>query len=114
MMEQAIENRSSQHLVAKYFAPVDEALVRGDDEASTLIPARYQSKEQVGFLPAHRQIAQFIDDEQLGSNPLLQLPLQPIFCLRPRRRVISVSRVRKSTRWPASMALMPRPTANMV
>ena len=44
---------------------------------------RYQPKEQVGFLPAHRQIAQFIDDEQFGGDRLLQLPLQPIFCLRP-------------------------------
>src|SRR5216684_9232088 len=31
-----------------------------------------------------------------------------------RSRVISVSRVRKSTRWPASIALIPSATANMV
>jgi hypothetical protein len=46
MMEQAIEDRGGQYLVAQYLASVDEALVRGNDEAGTLMAAGHRPEEQ--------------------------------------------------------------------
>jgi hypothetical protein len=81
-MEQTVEDRRGQHRVAEHFAPVDEALVGGDDHTGALVAARRQAEEEIGFLAAHRQIAQFINDKQLGRDPLLELPLQPVVALR--------------------------------
>jgi hypothetical protein len=46
MMEQTIEDRGGQYLVAQYLASVDEALVRGNDEAGALMAACHRPEEQ--------------------------------------------------------------------
>ena len=69
MVEQTIEDRGGQHLVPEDLALVDETLVGSDDEAGALVTACHLAEEQVGFLAAHRQVAELVDDQQLGRDP---------------------------------------------
>ena len=57
MMEQAVEDSGGQHLIAEHFTPIDETLVRSDDEAGTLVTARHQPEEEIGLFAAHGQMS---------------------------------------------------------
>jgi hypothetical protein len=39
VMQQPIENRCGEDLVAKHRAPLGDQLIRGDQQAATLVPA---------------------------------------------------------------------------
>ena len=54
VMEQAIENGGSEHLVVEDLAPVGKALVARDDQAAALVAARDQLKEQMRAAPLER------------------------------------------------------------
>ena len=48
-MQQAVEDGGRQHLVIEDLAPVEEALVAGDDQAATLVTPDDEAKEQASF-----------------------------------------------------------------
>ena len=51
MMEESIENRGGEDLIVEDLAPVDEALVAGDDQTAAFVAAHEQPKEETGFFP---------------------------------------------------------------
>ena len=65
-MQQTVEDGAGDHRVAEHLTPGTETLVAGDDDRAALVTARDQLEEQVGALAVDRQIADLIDDEQLG------------------------------------------------
>ena len=54
VMKQPIEDRRGEDLVVEDLAPVDEALVAGDDEAGSFVAPDEQAEEQAGFLAGQR------------------------------------------------------------
>jgi hypothetical protein len=54
-----------------------EALVAGDDHAGPLIPPDDQPEEEAGLEVGERQVANLVDDQDLGVGKLLQAALQP-------------------------------------
>ena len=56
-------------------APVGEALVPGEDQASLFIASGDQPKEQAGLLTVHGQVADLAENQDLGIAQQLQLSL---------------------------------------
>src|SRR5262245_16851359 len=50
VMKQPVEDRGGEDLVVEDLAPVDEALVAGDDQAGPLVAPDEEPEEQAGFL----------------------------------------------------------------
>ena len=61
MAQQTVQDRRSQHLIAEDLAPVDEALVGGEDKAGLLIASLNEPEQQTGILPGQGQVAHLID-----------------------------------------------------
>lgn len=66
------EWRWREHLVAEDLAPVEEAFVRRKDQGRLLVAPSEDAEEKTGFLAAHRQVADLIQDEDLRVGELLQ------------------------------------------
>src|SRR5262245_53600228 len=66
-MQEAIENRGGDHVIAKALPPVAKALVTGQEDRAFFIPAADELKEEIGPLPVDGDIADLVDDEQLGD-----------------------------------------------
>jgi hypothetical protein len=64
-MQQPVENRGGQDLVAEDGAPLRHELIGGDQQAAAPIAAGDQLKEEVGAPPFKRQVAELVDDEEL-------------------------------------------------
>ncbi len=78
-VEQPVENGRHQDLVVEDLAPVEEALVAGDDEASAFVTADEKPEEETGFLAIEGEVAKLVEDEQLRVDELLKNPLEPVF-----------------------------------
>jgi hypothetical protein len=79
VVQQAVEDGRSDDVVGEDGAPVAIALVRGQDDRALLIPFRDELERAGGGEGIERQVAHFVEDEQLGldqrGHPLLQLVL---------------------------------------
>jgi hypothetical protein len=76
VVQQAIEDRRGDHLIAKHLAPFHDGAVGGDQDAAALLAAGNQLEEQVPRLGFERQVAQLIDDQQFRLAVLRQPHLQ--------------------------------------
>jgi len=81
-MQQPIQDGRGQNMIIENFAPVQKALVTGNDQTGPLIAPDNQSKEKTGFKTGQGQVAEFIDDEQLGIGQLFEGLFQAIFTVR--------------------------------
>ena len=81
MMKESVQDSSGQHMVVEDLAPVHEALVAGHNQAGSFIATHDEPEDETGLFPGKGQIADFIDDEQLGIGQLLEHPFQPVFML---------------------------------
>jgi hypothetical protein len=79
VMQEAIENRGGDHLIAKDLPPVPKALVAGQEDRAFFIPAADELKEEIGALPVDRDLADRVDDEQFRDAVGFELLLQPVF-----------------------------------
>src|SRR5258708_22014062 len=77
VVDEPVDHRGGDHVVAEYLAPPAERLIAGHDQAGPLIPGRYQLEEQVGGLALERDVAGLIDDPDRIAAPPDQLGLQP-------------------------------------
>ena len=77
-MQQPVQDRRGDDLIAEDLAPVHERLVRGEDGAGPLVAPVDQAEEQAGFLAGHRQVAHLIEYQHLGIGQLLELPVQTV------------------------------------
>lgn len=65
VMQQAIEQCSGERgILSKGRIPLTEGQIAGDDQTAFFVAGRNHLEEQVGLLPAHRQIADFVNDQQ--------------------------------------------------
>ncbi len=78
MMEHPIQNRGRQDPVPKHFAPGTEALITRENHRALLVAARDELEKHIGSGPVHRQITNFIDDQQAWDGVEFQLVLQSI------------------------------------
>ena len=64
-MQQAVEDRGRQDLVAEDGAPLRHELIGGDEQAAALVAARDELEEEMGAAALERQVAELVDDQQL-------------------------------------------------
>jgi len=76
VVEQAVEDGGGHHRVAKDRAPLGDVAVAGDQQTATLVAARDELEEQVRGAGLEGQIAQRIDDRELGLGVDGQARLQ--------------------------------------
>ena len=76
VVQQPVEDRGGDHLVAEDLTPAGQALVGRDQDRPPLVAPRHQLKKQVGPQPVQRQVADLIDDQKLGLDELLELFVQ--------------------------------------
>ena len=77
MVEQAVEDGGGDDPVAKDLAPDGEGLVGGDQDGALLVAAGNELEEQVGGHPVDGQVADLVDDEELGLDEQLEFFLEP-------------------------------------
>jgi len=71
------------HLVFREeLAPVGKVLVRGQHDRAVLLEAVHELEEVVARLPAHRQVAELINDQQIEPAELSNLSFELAFHLR--------------------------------
>ena len=78
VVQQAVQDGGGQDRIVEGLAPIQEALVGGDDQAGALVATHHQTEEQAGFELRERQVADLVDDEHLGVGELLQGALQAV------------------------------------
>lgn len=97
MVEQAVEDGGGHHRVAKDLAPLGDVAVAGDQQTATLVAARDKLEEQVRGTRLKGQVAQFIDDQELGLGVDGQALLQATLAVGLTREVIRAAAVANST-----------------
>lgn len=85
VVQQPIEDGGGGDRVAKHLPPFANRPVAGDQHAGPLIAPRHELEEQVRGRRLKWQVAQFIDDQQLGLGELQQLLLEPAIGVRLRQ-----------------------------
>ena len=79
VVEQAVEQRGGDDLVAEDVAPLAEAAVGGEDHGAALISSVDELEEQIGAAWSDREVADLVDDQQgIAGNEadaLLELAL---------------------------------------
>jgi len=48
-MQETVEDCSGQDRIIESLAPIEKALVAGDDQAGALVASNHQTEEQAGF-----------------------------------------------------------------
>ena len=72
-MNEAInDGRGKGSVIVQGFAPVAECAIGGNDHGAAFIAIGDDLKEQFGALLIHGQIAELINDEQLGMSKTFQ------------------------------------------
>ena len=64
-MQQPVEDRGGEDLVAEDGAPLRDDLVGGDQQAAAFVPAGDELEKEMGAAPLKRQVAELVDDQQL-------------------------------------------------
>jgi len=68
VMKQPVQDGRGDHGVAEQLLPVPEALIRGQDRRALLIPVGNELEEQMRLPAVDRQISDFVNDDQAGSE----------------------------------------------
>ena len=107
-MDEAVDHRGGDDVVAEDLAPGGEGLVGGDDQRGAFVAARDEHEHQVGGLRVERDVADLVDDQQRDALQAVELVVEAAVRVgrRPAARPIR-SRWRNATRWPARQARMP-------
>src|SRR3954452_15846079 len=63
VVQQPVEDRGGEHVVAEDLAPFGEALVAGDDRAAAFVAAADQLEDHVRLGARERQVADLVDDK---------------------------------------------------
>ena len=61
VVDEPVDHRGGDDVVAEHLAPPAERLVAGHDQARSLVPGRDQLEEQVGGLGLERDVADFVN-----------------------------------------------------
>ena len=71
MMGQAIEHGGCHFGVAEHLRPIGEGEIGGDEQGRVLVELADQVEQQLAAGLAERQIAQFVDDDEIVAQQLL-------------------------------------------
>ncbi len=74
-MQQAIEDGAGDHRIAEDFAPRAKTLIAGEQDRAAFIASTDELKEEIRALPIDRDVADLVDDQELG----LREDLEPLF-----------------------------------
>ena len=77
-MEDPVQDGRGDHRIPEDLVPLGEAAVRGQDERPLLVAAGDELEEQVSAVSVNRNVADLIDDEELGLAVELQTLLDPV------------------------------------
>ena len=77
MVDEAVDHRGGDHVVAEHFTPAAERLVGGHDQAGALVAGGHQLEEQVGSLGLERDVADLVDDQERVTAQPDEFLLQP-------------------------------------
>ena len=77
-MEQPVEDRGGDGVVAEHFGPLGHGFVGGEDHARSFVSARDHLEEIIRLGSGEREIAHFVEDEELGFGGVgAELPVEP-------------------------------------
>ena len=65
VMQQPVEDRRGEDVVAKDGAPLRDDLVRGDEQTAAFVPPGDELEKEMGAASFKRQVAELVDDQQL-------------------------------------------------
>ena len=74
-MKQSIKNSCGNDRITKNFIPLGETTVGGEDHGSFLITARDELEEKMSAVTVNRNVADLINNKEVG----LTIELQPLF-----------------------------------
>ena len=77
-MEDPVQDGRGDHRVAEDLVPLGEAAVGGQDQGSLLVAAGDELEEQMRAVTVDRDVADLVDDEELGLAVKLQTLLDPV------------------------------------
>ena len=83
--------------VAEHGAPLADRAVRGQQHAAALVAARDELEEEVRGVRLERQIAEFVDDQQLGLGVEAEPLFEPALGVRLGQPATSAGAVTNST-----------------
>src|SRR5262249_29275144 len=98
VMQQAIEDRGGQDVIAKHGAPLCHELVGRNEQAAALVAARYELKKEMGAAALERQVTELVKGEQLGLRAKHQAVGELTVGFRFRERREQRGRARKEHR----------------
>jgi hypothetical protein len=81
MVQKTVEERGADDGIAEDLAPFGEAAVRREDHRAFLVTGIDQLEEQVGAATGDGQVADFVDDQQLGAGIEADLLAEPALAL---------------------------------
>lgn len=81
VVDEAVDEGGSDHLVAEDLAPGLEASIGGDDDRAAFVAAGDEREEQVGGLAFEGQVADLVDDEQVVALEAAQLVVEGVAVL---------------------------------
>ena len=77
-MDEPVDQRRSDHLIAEDLSPGLEAAVGGDDDRASLIAAGDKGEQQVGGLALQRQVADLVVDQEPVALEAAQLVIERV------------------------------------
>jgi hypothetical protein len=77
VVDEAVDHRGCDYVVAEHLAPAAERFVAGHDETGPFVSGRDQLEEQVGGLGLERDVAHLVDDQQRVAAEFAQFVVQP-------------------------------------
>lgn len=81
-VREAIEQRRGHAFTLEDLAPLAKGEVAGDQDAAALVAVGEDLEEQLGSRAAEAQIAQLVDDQEIGLVELGQQAVQAVLLLR--------------------------------
>ena len=91
-MRETIEDRAGDGLVVEHGAPVSRCSVGGQDDRPALIARGHHLEEKVGGVLVDGQVAELVDDEDVGPGEGAQLLVERGVALRRRQLVDDLHR----------------------
>src|SRR5512133_431771 len=76
MMEEAIEDRRGQYLVAEHASPFTEGLVGGQDDGTVLIAFRYDLEDEIRVRSIQWKVANLVNQQDRGPSVGAHLPIE--------------------------------------
>ena len=72
MMQETVENGGRHDIIGKDLAPLFERFVRGNDDRALLVALRDKLEEELGCLFGEGEIAQLVNDQEIGAAQLIE------------------------------------------